>query len=46
MNPERSIKIGDKLIEEYWWHGKLVVYINHHLTEDTFEQAVNNAREK
>jgi hypothetical protein len=30
MTPERKCKVTDKLVEEYYWAGKMVVYIDHH----------------
>lgn len=40
MSPDRKIVIGGKLVEEYYWAGKMVVYIDHYATEETYEEAV------
>jgi hypothetical protein len=40
MNPERQTWIGDKHIEEFYWAGSLVVYVNHFLSEMTYSEAV------
>lgn len=40
MIPERTKKINGNIIEEYYWAGELVVYINNRLSNYTFEQAV------
>ncbi len=42
MSPERKRVINGNLIEEYYWAGKIVVYVNHALSEYTFEEAVRN----
>lgn len=31
MTPERSETINQHLVEEYYWAGELVVYVDHHL---------------
>ncbi len=41
MQPEKSTKINGILIEQYWWCGKFVVSIDHHSTNETYEEAVN-----
>lgn len=40
MSPERKAKIGGHTVEEFWWAGKRVVYIDNRLTDETFEAAV------
>ncbi len=40
MNAERKKEINGHLVEEYYWNGKTVVYIDNLLSEDTFEKAV------
>ena len=48
MTPERKIIINGKLIEEYYWAGRMVVYVDHFLQrEKTYEQVIkeqNNAQ--
>jgi len=39
MAPERSTEINGHLIEEYYWNGKMVVYVDHYRSNDTYEQA-------
>lgn len=40
MTPSKTKTINGQLVEEFWWAGKYVVYIDHHATEETFNQAV------
>ena len=42
MKPERKFvrKNGDK-VEEYYWGGKVVVYVNNQLTNKTFNDIVD-----
>lgn len=39
MTPERKEKIGPHILEEYYWAGKIVVYIDNSLTDETFNVA-------
>lgn len=39
MQPERKRDIGKHWVEEYYWAGKMVVYVDNHATEETFEKA-------
>ena len=39
MNPERTKKIGPHTVEEFYWNGKMVVYVDNKTTEETFELA-------
>jgi len=39
MKPERYKKINGKMIEEYYWADKLVVYVNNRKFDGTFEEA-------
>ena len=39
MTPDRTITIDGNRVEEFYWAGRMVVYINNHSTEETFEQA-------
>ena len=40
MTPERKHRAANgALVEEYYWGGKLVVYIDHHATEQTYSEA-------
>ncbi len=40
MSPERKCTVNGKLIEEYYWGGKMVVYVDHHAVEVTYAEAV------
>lgn len=39
MSPERKIIIDDRKVEEFYWSGRLVVYIDNRLTDETYEAA-------
>lgn len=39
MDPERKKTINGNEVCEFYWAGKMVVYINHHLTHETFDAA-------
>ena len=41
MGPERKIKVGKYKIEEFYWAGKWVVYVDDKKTDMTYEQAVD-----
>ena len=45
MTPERSTTIEGKLIEEFYWNGVLVVYVDHRRTHLPFETACAMAQE-
>ena len=38
MTADRKCFIGGKTIEEYYWNGKYVVYVNNVLVEGEFEE--------
>jgi hypothetical protein len=44
MTPDRKEIVDGKKVEEYYWGGKMVVYIDNHFTEMTFEEAVEDLR--
>jgi hypothetical protein len=44
MSPERKDTINGKKIEEYYWNGKLVVYVDNHSVDTTFEETCNTLR--
>ncbi len=46
MSPDRSITIGVFTIEEFYWHGKMVVYINNFHVGETYEEAVKRMKAK
>ena len=38
MDSERSVKINGNLIEEFYWAGEIVTYVNNKLEKGTFEE--------
>lgn len=40
MISEKSIVVNGNKIEQYWWAGKLVVYINNIAYEGNYEEAI------
>lgn len=40
MAPERRHYVNGYKIEEYYWAGKMVVYIDNRAFEGTFEEAI------
>lgn len=44
MTPERKIEIDGHLIEEYYWAGKLVVYLDHRVIDQTYEEVQKMVR--
>ena len=40
MIPERSITVNGHLIEEFYWAGEMVVYIDHKLISLSYDNAV------
>lgn len=39
MSPDRVKIIDGNRVEEFYWAGKMVVYINNRATDETFEKA-------
>jgi len=39
MTPDRKEVINTNKIEEYYWAGKTVVYVNNYLVNESFEEA-------
>jgi hypothetical protein len=47
MTPERKAEVDGHVVEEYWWGGRFVVYIDNHLTKESFTEAYDRlAREE
>ena len=44
MTPERKTCVGDRKIEEFYWAGSMVVYVNNCLSGLSFEDAVFEAK--
>jgi hypothetical protein len=42
MTADRKTIINGNKLEEYYWNGKMVVYINNHLTEMSYDEAVKS----
>jgi hypothetical protein len=42
MKPLRVEKVNGNTIEEFYWAGKLVVYVNNRLFNGDFEAAIKN----
>ena len=40
MKPDKEMEVNGKLIQEYYWNGRQVVYVNHTRYEGTFEDAM------
>jgi len=46
MGPRRKAIIGDRLITEYYWAGKMVTYVNHRKTDELFDEAVKRLQKE
>lgn len=44
MKPERSKTINGKLVEEFYWCGKMVVYVNSRLSEQKYDDIRTHAQ--
>lgn len=44
MKPTRRKKIGPLLIEEYFWCGQHIVYVNNQLQKRTFTEICKEAK--
>jgi hypothetical protein len=42
MTPDRRIEIGGKKVEEYYWAGEYVVYIDGHLFNGNYDTAIKS----
>ena len=40
MTPQRKREINGHVIEEYYWHGEMVVYVDNQLVKESFEKAI------
>lgn len=45
MTPDRVKKVGKHIIEEFYWAGKMVVYVDNRLTQQSFESACKSHEE-
>ncbi len=46
MQPNKKTKIDENLIEEYYWNGQYIVYINNKRTSESFFEAKNRLNKK
>lgn len=46
MKSERQESINGKLIQEFYWNGKRVVYVDHQLFIGSYEEALEKARKE
>jgi len=44
MTPEKKKVINGHKIEEFYWAGRYVVYIDNHLFEGSFDKAVKSVQ--
>lgn len=45
MTPERETVVNGKKIQEYYWAGRMVVYVNNYKSERTYEEEIQYQRE-
>ena len=45
MDAERADYINGSTVEEYYWNGKFVVYVNNHKVTTDYEATCNDLRE-
>lgn len=46
LSPERKKEINGHIIEEFYWHGEFLVYVDHCITQETFQQACDRLQKK
>lgn len=44
MSPNNKCEINGHVIEEFWWAGKSVVYVDNKLTEKSYSDACEDLR--
>ena len=44
MNPARKEYANGQMVEEYYWNGRMIVYIDNKLSGETFDDAVSRLR--
>lgn len=44
MSPERKEMVNGKLVEEYYWAGELIVYVDHYAATGRYETVVDKIR--
>ena len=45
MKPKRNEKIGRHIVEEFYWNGKMIIYIDNHISDLSWEKAIKACRE-
>lgn len=45
MTPRRKEQIDRYLVEEFYWNGKYVVYVNNRKTEESFDITVEGIKD-
>lgn len=45
MTPERKTRINNHLVEEYYWNGKMVVYLDHKKVASDYETTINYVKQ-
>ena len=45
MSPDRVKVIGSQKVEEFYWAGRQVVYVDNCLSKDTFDEACSKLEE-
>ena len=46
MTPERRKEINGHVVEEFYWAGRLPVYVDNRLVQKTFKEACVELKEK
>ncbi|MCW8960160.1 MAG: hypothetical protein OQK29_01270 [Ignavibacteriaceae bacterium] len=46
MNANRAKTIKGVKVEEFYWNGRLVVYIDNHKTDESFDSAVKRLEQE
>ncbi len=41
MSPERKRLIGEVKVEEFYWNGRIVVYVDNRRYDGSFNEAIN-----
>lgn len=44
MSPTRKETVNGRTVAEYWWAGKLVVYVGHHAVFDEYDSVCSKLR--
>ena len=45
MSPDRVKIVGNQKVEEFYWVGRHVVYVDNRLSKDTFDEACSKLEE-